>query len=94
MDTLKVASRTTCEMKRALVLDFDFMVVPNYLQFFFLFSELHLHPNQTLVVTYEHTILVTNLAVLNENNITKYSSKEANQRVIKHIPNLTNQINY
>ena len=94
MDTLKVASKTTCEMKRALVLDFYFMVVPKYQQIFFLFSELHLYPNQTLFVTYEHTILVTNLAVFNENNITKYSSKEANQRVIKHTPNLTNKINY
>ena len=35
--------------------------------------ELHLNPNEILVLTYEDTILVTNSAVLNENNIPTYT---------------------
>ena len=47
--------------------------------------ELHLNPNQIIVVNSEHTLLATNAAVLNKNNIINCTSEEADKRVIRHI---------
>ena len=55
--------------------------------------EFHLNQDQILVVTYEHTILSTDIKVLEEESIVNCASEEADQRVIRHVINLTHQAN-
>merc|ERR1712105_321860 len=58
------------------------------------YIEFHLNQNLDLVVTYEHTILSSDIAILDEESIVNCTSEEADQRVIRHILNLNNKINY
>ena len=45
-------------------------------------------------MTYEHTPLATNSAVLSEKSIRNCTSEEPDQRVVRHILSLTQQTNY
>ena len=56
--------------------------------------EFHLNQNQDLVVTYEHTILSSDIAILDGKSIINITSEEADQRVIRHVLNLNNKTNY
>ena len=55
--------------------------------------EFHLNQNLDLVVTYEHTILSSDIAILEEESIVNCTSEEADQRVIRHVLNLNNKTN-
>ena len=56
--------------------------------------EFHLNQNLVLVVTYEHTILSSDIAILDEESIVNCTSEEADQRVIRHVLNLNKKTNY
>ena len=56
--------------------------------------EFLLNQNQDLVVTYEHTIFSSDIAILEEESIVNCTSEEADQRVIRHVLNLNNKTNY